>query len=77
MQMIWNMLAFEVLNEFQWFVTQKRMVLSFIISQIGLFRSVFKSKQETRLTNDIFLAFHQKPKKKERFLELSGNSDSE
>ena len=63
------MLAFEVLNEFQGFLTQKRIVSSCIISQIGLFRSVFKSKQETRMTSDIFLAYYQKqtnqkPKKK-------------
>ena len=57
---------------------KKRIVLSCIISQIGLFQSVFKSKQETRLTSDIFLAFNQKqtnqkPKKKG----VSGNSESE
>ena len=57
---------------------KKKMVLSFISNQIGEFRSIFKSKQETRLTFFIaFHHFHQKPKKKERSLELSGNSESE
>ena len=53
------------------------MVLSFISNQIGQFRSIYKSKQETRLSLIAFHHFHQKPKKKERSLELSGNSETE
>ena len=57
---------------------KKKMVLSFISNQIGQFRSIFKSKQETRLKCFIaFYHFHKKPKKKERSLELSGNTESE
>ena len=57
---------------------KKKMVLSFISNQIERFRSIFKSKQETRLTCFVaFHHFHQKPKKKEGFLESSGNSESE
>ena len=72
------MFALEVLNEFQGFLAQKRIVSSCIISQIGLFWSVFKSKQETRMTSDIFLACYQKQtNQSQRKKELSGNSESE